>query len=44
MVLCSEAEKCQSVETAGPVMVGNSNGEIVGIWENSLKTFLYLFL
>lgn len=29
MVLCSEAEKCESVETAGPVMVGNSNGEIV---------------
>lgn len=31
MVLSSEEEKCQSVETAGLVMVGNSNGEIVGM-------------
>lgn len=30
-VLCSEAEKYQSVETAGLVMAGNSNGEIVGM-------------
>lgn len=30
MVLRSEAEKCQSVETAGPV-TENSNGEIVGM-------------
>lgn len=29
MVLCSEEGKCQSVETAGLVMAGNSNGEIV---------------
>lgn len=31
MVLCSEPEKCQSVETPGLVMFGNSDGEIVGM-------------
>lgn len=56
MVLCSEPEKCQSVETPGLVIFGNSDGEIVGmelalekavlkpLYASFSKTKLYLTL